>query len=105
MKDKRNEVLAKNLINYSCKLQKGEHIYIEIKGIDTLALGKECVRQATLAGGIPFWFYNDESLLRQFVKNADETQFKGMADFHLEMMKKSSAYLGIRGSENPFDSG
>jgi aminopeptidase len=103
MKDKRNEILAKNLINYSCTLQKGEHIYIEIKGSDTLALGKECIKQATLVGAIPFWFYNDESILRQFVKNATEEQLQGMADFHLPMMKKSAAYLGIRGSENPFD--
>jgi len=103
MKDKRIETLAKSLINYSCELQKGEHIYIEIKGIDTLALGKECIRQATLVGGIPFWFYNDESLSRQFIKNADDEQLKEAASFHLEMMKRSSAYLGIRGSENPFD--
>ncbi len=103
MKDRRIEILARNLINYSVGLQKGEHIYIEIKGIDTLALGKECIRQATLKGGIPFWFYNDESVIRQFVKNASEEQFKESADFHLEMMKRSAAYLGIRGSDNPFD--
>lgn len=103
MKDRRIQILAKNLIEYSTELQKGEYIYIEIKGVDTLALGKECIRQATLAGGIPFWFYNDESLLRQMLKNADEKQFAGMADYHLALMKKSAAYLGIRGSENPFD--
>lgn len=103
MKDRRNEILARTLINYSTDLQKGEHIYIEVKGSDALALGKECVRQATEKGAVPFWFYNDESILRQFIKNASEEQFKGMADFHLPMMKKSAAYLGIRGSENPFD--
>jgi aminopeptidase len=103
MKDARVEKLAKNLINYSVDLKKGEVIYIEIKGIDTLALGKECIKQATLAGGVPFWFYNDESLIRQFLMDATDDQMKGLADFHLGMMKKASAYLGIRGSENPFD--
>jgi len=103
MKDERVVKLAKNLINYSVELQKGEIIYIEIKGVDTLALGKECIKQATLAGGIPFWFYNDESVLRQYLANATDDQIKGLADFHLDMMKKSAAYLGMRGSENPFD--
>ncbi len=103
MKDPRIEKLAKTLINYSVELKKGEYIYIEEKGIDALALGKECVRQATLAGGVPFWYYNDESVLRNFLKNCDDTQLTRLADFHLEMMKRSSAYLGIRGSENPFD--
>jgi aminopeptidase len=103
MKDPRIVTLATNLINYSCELQKGEIIYIEVKGIDTLALGKECIKQATLAGGVPFWYYNDESLLRQYLLNADDDQLKALAEFHLDMMKKASAYLGIRGSENPFD--
>ncbi len=103
MKDKRIEILARTLINYSTDLQPGEHIYIEVKGLDALALGKECVRQATEKGGIPFWFYNDESIMRQFIKSATDEQFKAMAEFHLAMMKKSAAYLGIRGSENPFD--
>ena len=39
MKDKRNAILAKNLIDYSVKLQKGETLYLEIKGIETLELG------------------------------------------------------------------
>ncbi len=103
MKDPRNEKLAKTLIDYSCELQKGQIIYIEVKGHDALALGKECVKQATLAGGVPFWFYNDESILRQYLKHATDEQFKTLADFHLDMMKKASAYIGIRGSENPFD--
>ena len=103
MKDQRIVTLATNLINYSCELKKGEIIYIEVKGIDALALGKECIKQATLAGGVPFWFYNDESLLRQYLLHANDDQLKILADFHLDMMKKASAYLGIRGSENPFD--
>ena len=103
MKDKRNEILARTLINYSTDLQPGEHIYIEMKGKEATELGKECIRQATEKGGIPFWFYNDESILRQFLQSATEEQFKEMAEFHLAMMKKSAAYLGIRGSDNPFD--
>jgi aminopeptidase len=103
MKDPRIVTLATNLINYSCSLQEGEIIYIEVKGVDALALGKECIKQATLAGGVPFWYYNDESLLRQYLRNATDDQLKTLADFHLGMMKKASAYLGIRGSENPFD--
>ena len=46
MKDKRNEILAKNLIDYSVKLKKGEILYLEIKGIQTIELGKEIVKYA-----------------------------------------------------------
>ena len=34
MQDARINLLAKNLINYSCSLKKGEKILIEAKGID-----------------------------------------------------------------------
>ena len=103
MKDKRNEILARQLIEYSVKLQPGEILYLEIKGKDTLELGKEVIRIATEKGGVPLWYYNDESLLRQWVRKADDVQFKKQAELHLELMKRADAYIGLRGSDNPFD--
>jgi aminopeptidase len=103
MKDKRNEILAKNLIDYSVRLQPGEILYLEIKGVATLELGKEIIKYCTEKNGVPFWYYNDESLTRQFLQTATEEQMQQLADYHLDMMKKASAYLGLRGSDNPFD--
>ena len=103
MKDKRNEVLAKGLVNYSCRLKRGETIMIEIKGKETLELGKEIIKEVTRVGGIPFWYYNDESLQRDWIKGAPEAQFKAASRLHLMLMKKCDAYLGLRGSDNPFD--
>ena len=103
MKDKRNKILAKQLLNYSLEMQKGEILYLEIKGKETLELGKDIIRFATEMGVTPFWYYNDESLLRQWVRYADDDQFKVQADLHLELMKKADAYIGLRGSDNPYD--
>ncbi len=103
MKDARNTTLAKSLIDYSVTLKPGEILYLEIKGVESLDLGKEIVKHATEVGGVPFWYYNDESIQRQYLKSATEEQLKKLADFHLDMMKKSSAYIGLRGSDNPFD--
>ncbi|MDH4157103.1 MAG: aminopeptidase [candidate division Zixibacteria bacterium] len=103
MKDKRNEILARQLIEYSCELVKGEILYLEIKGKETLELGKEIIRQATEKGITPFWYYNDESLGRHWIKNASDDQLKTQAELHLELMKRADAYIGLRGSDNPFD--
>lgn len=103
MKDKRNEILAKSLINYSVSLKKGETIMIEIKGKDTLELAKEIIRETTRVGGIPFWYYSDESLQRPWVAGASEAQFRKFGKLHLKLMKECDAYLGLRGSDNPFD--
>ncbi|MCP4583292.1 MAG: aminopeptidase [candidate division Zixibacteria bacterium] len=103
MKDKRNEALAHQLLDYSTELQKGEVLYLEIKGKDTLELGKEIIKLATEKGATTFWYYNDESLIRNWVGIAGDDQFKKQADLHMELMKRSDAYIGLRGSDNPFD--
>jgi aminopeptidase len=103
MKDKRNETLAHQLVDYSIRLQKGEVLYLEIKGKDSLELGKQIIRLATEKGAIPFWFYSDESLMRQWVKTAGDDQFRKQAELHLELMKRADAYIGLRGPDNPFD--
>lgn len=103
MKDKRNEVLGRLLIDYSVAMNRGETLYLEVKGKETLEIGKQIIRIATEKGVTVFWYYNDESLLRQWVKHASDDQFKAQAELHLHLMQKSDAYIGIRGSDNPFD--
>jgi aminopeptidase len=103
MKDHRNDVLAKQLLGYSTRLQKGETLYLEIKGKETLELGKRVIKQATELGATVFWFYNDESLLRHWIGNATDDQHKRQAELHMELMTRADAYMGLRGSDNPFD--
>lgn len=103
MKDKRNEILARQLLEYSVKIKPGEVLYLEIKGIETLELGKQIIRLATEMGAVPFWYYNDESLIRQWIGKASDDQFKKQAELHLELMTRADAYIGLRGSNNPFD--
>jgi aminopeptidase len=103
MKDKRNEILAKQLLEYSVEIKPGETLYLEIKGRDTLELGKCVIRTATRMGAVVFWYYSDDSLLRHWIMNADDEQLKKQADLHLNLMKRSDCYISLRGSDNPFD--
>ena len=75
--------LAKQLLEYSIELQKGEVLYLEIKGKETPELGKQIIKLATEKGATPFWYYNDESLIRQWVRNAHDDQFKKQAELHM----------------------
>jgi aminopeptidase len=103
MKDKRNEILARQLLEYSIEIKPAETLYLEIKGKDTLELGKQVIRAASEMGAVVFWYYSDDSLLRHWIKNASDDQFKAQADLHLHLMKKADAYISLRGSDNPFD--
>lgn len=98
--DQRIEVLAKNLINYSCRIQAGEKVLIECIGEDTKKLARALVKETYLAGGIPFVTVKDQSVLRAILKGASEEQMKMMAKYELERMKDMDAYIGIRGAEN-----
>jgi aminopeptidase len=103
MIDPRNESLAKMLVEYSVALQPGEKIYIEIKGDEAWDLGRALIAAATKAGGIPFWYYNDEDVSRHFVQHAQPEQFQKWGEFHKEIMQSVDAYIAVRGSNNPFD--
>lgn len=103
MKDPRITQLANNLLTYSVDLQPGEKIMIEAKGIYSLELVKELVRMATEIGAVPFWYYNDDSIERQFLRATSEEQMAAFSDFHLDVMKHMDAYIGVRGGENAFD--
>ena len=103
MSDPRLAKLAEQLISYSVELQPGEIIYLEIKGLHALELGKALVKAATEKGGVPFWYYNDEELSRQFIKYAGREQFEKWGKFHRPIMEAVDAYIAVRGSTNPFD--
>ncbi|MFH1841682.1 MAG: aminopeptidase [bacterium] len=103
MFDPRISNLAEQLITYSVDLQPGEIIYLEIKGLEALDLGRELIAAATAKGGVPFWYYNDETVSRNFIKNASPEQFEAWGKFHRPIMEKVDAYIAVRGSTNPFD--
>ena len=103
MLDPRHVALAQQLVGYSVDVQAGEVVYIELKGLETLDLGRQIIRAVTEAGGVPFWYYNDEDVSRPFVKAAGEKQFALWAEFHKRIMQDADCYIAIRGSSNPFD--
>jgi len=101
--DPRNTLLAKQLLDYSIQLEKGQTCYIEVKGYDALDLGKQLIALASQKGATPFWYFNDDSISRQWLLYATEDQFKRQAELHLELMTRADAYIGVRGNENAFD--
>ena len=103
MTDARHELLARQLIDYSIELQAGEVLYLEVKGHAALALAKPLVRLATERGAVPFLYYSDESVMRHWIAGASEAQHQLHAELHLDLMKRAAAYIGLRGSDNPFD--
>lgn len=97
--DPRVTKLAELLINYSVRLQKGEHVLVE--GFDVppeivIAL----VRAARAAGGHPHVAERTNRIMRALDEAAAEENFAVWADCDRYRMSKMQAYLGVRGAAN-----
>ena len=99
MTDSRLEILAKNLVNYSCKVKQGEKILIETIGFE-LPLAKAIIKEVYKAGGLPFVTIKNDEIKRALLNGCSEEQIKLMADFELIRMKEMDAYIGIRAGDN-----
>lgn len=98
--DSRIATLAKNLINYSCRIEKGQKVLIESIGDQPRTLVKALVKETYLAGGIPFVTIKDHSVLREILKGTTKEQLEFMAKYELDRMIDMDAYIGIRGGDN-----
>lgn len=99
MVDPRISILAKNLVNYSCKLKRGERILIEAIGLE-LPLVTELVKEAYLAGGIPFVMIKNNAVERALLINSSREQMEQRAKFEGALMSEMQAYIGVRAGEN-----
>ncbi len=99
MVDQRINILAKNLINYSCSLKKGEKILIEAKGIDYM-LVNALVKEVYKVGAYPFVEIYDNRVTRELLLGQTKEQAQLRAKFDSIKMSEMDAYIGIRGGEN-----
>lgn len=99
MQDERINTLAKNLINYSCSLKKGEKVLIEAKGVDYM-LVNALIKEAYKVGAFPFVQMYDNRVSRELLLGETEEYAKLKAKYDAFRMQDMDAYIGIRGGEN-----
>lgn len=98
--DERVKKLAQNLVNYSCKVKKGEKVYIHYIGEATEDLARAVIKEVYKAGGHPFPHYTGHKVQREMLLNCTEEQLKLMAEVDCLEMSKMDCYIGIRGTDN-----
>ena len=101
MRDSRIDQLAKNIVNYSCKLKKGEKVLIKSYGEgDERSLVTAIIKEAYKVGASPFVWNHDPHIMRELLKQCNEEQIKIWAQSDLMLMKEMDAYVGIWGGRN-----
>lgn len=101
MKDIRIEKLAYNLVNYSCRLKKGENVLIKVYGEgEERSLVMAIIQEIYKVGANPFVWNHDPQIMRELLKKCNEEQIKTWAESDLMLMKKMDAYIGVWGGNN-----
>ncbi|MEN9735157.1 MAG: hypothetical protein RLZ45_3152, partial [Verrucomicrobiota bacterium] len=103
MTDYRYFRLAELLIKYSCDLQKGENILLDL--IDVPAeMGVALMRVARSVGATPVVEARQSRLIREQQRETDPKHAALLRDLEMNRMKKMHAYIAIRGAHNASES-
>ena len=97
--DPRYAQLARLLTEFSTRLQPGEKVLIDVFDIPepmTVAL----LRAARDRGAVPFVQVNQNRVLREMLRHADEGQYATLAELELARIQRMDAYIALRGSHN-----
>jgi aminopeptidase len=98
--DQRILTLAKNLVTYSCRLKKGEHVLISYTGESPKPLVKALIKEVYKVGAHPYIEAVDPSIQRELLLGNDADMLTTWAGIDLHRMEKMDAFIGIRASEN-----
>lgn len=100
--DERIKTLAKNLVNYSISLKKGERVLINCRDADN-RLVVALIDEIYKVGGYPYVKLISSDISRALLKHASEEHLSCSADIQLYEMKKMDAFISIRGVQNLFE--
>ncbi len=98
--DPRIKKLAENLVNYSCRVKKGDKVMVECVGSSGIPLVKALVKEIYKIGAAPFIDLKDSSITRELLKECSVKQLDSMAKYELVRIKEMDAFIGIRASDN-----
>jgi aminopeptidase len=98
--DERIKILAKNLVNYSCRVKKGENVLISCHGTAPIPLVRQIIKEVYKAGGTPFFDMTTSSVERDMLMGMTKDQLKLKSELECEKMRHMNAYIGVRGDEN-----
>jgi len=99
MYDRRIDELAKQLVNYSTKVKKGEKVLIELfDAPDSIAIA--LIRAVRAKKGVPFVNIHQARVSREMNYYSTEEQYDIIGKNTLAQMQDMDCYIAIRGSHN-----
>lgn len=99
-----DEQLARALLSHSCDVQPGENVMIQLVGFNGIGLVRALAAGCRHAGAHPFIHIEDSETNRLLLEQGDADYWSRQAGaHHLPLMKQMDAFIGIRASENIYE--
>ncbi|WP_445665161.1 aminopeptidase [Fodinibius sp. AD559] len=96
--------LAKKVLEFSCELEKGQNVMLQLVGLNGIGLLRALVEHAREMDANPFVQIEDTEIRRMLVETGDEKFWKNQAENdQLPLMKKMDAFVGIRAALNIYE--
>lgn len=99
MTDPRMRKLADSLVTYSCRVQPGEKVLIEIFDCEDI-IAEELVAAVYRAGGVPFVDIIRPKVQRAWLMQATKQQIEAQTEWDIARMREMDAYIAFRGNDN-----
>ncbi len=103
MKDLRLARLAKNLVEYSTEVKKGDRVLIENIGLEKEFVC-ELVKAVQNVDAQPFVQIKDPTVQRVLMLGLTEEQAEKTCEFESQTMNNMQAYIGVRSGSNGYES-
>jgi len=99
MTDPRYKKLAKLLVEYSTRINRGDRALLDLIDVPD-EFSVELVRAVRAAGGIPSVEVRRTRVTRELLREMNDPQARLARDVELFRMRKMQVYIAIRGSDN-----
>jgi len=96
--------LARKVLEFSCELEEGQNIMLQMIGLNGIELLRALVQVTRDMNAHPFVQVQDTEIHRMLLENGDKKFWKNQAKVdQLPLMKQMDAFVGIRASENIYE--
>ncbi|MBN2732940.1 MAG: aminopeptidase [Balneolaceae bacterium] len=96
--------LAKKILNFSCELQEGQNVMLQLVGLNGIGLLRALAEEARAMNANPFVNIEDAEIRRLLMETGSVDFWKNQAEVEgLPLMEQMDAFVGIRASLNIYE--
>jgi aminopeptidase len=96
--------LAKKILEFSCELEEGQNVFLQLVGLNGIGLLRALVEHAREMNANPFVQIEDTEVQRMLVEKGDKKFWKKQTEVdQLPLMKQMDAFVGVRASLNIYE--